>query len=263
MLAIASTSPPVNVSGERELQDCPTICEEGVKMGLPDNLLNIYDLQGTQQTCDSIAEWLAVEDALFCGVIELWEEFIDFAAYCGCEGSTAPNLCEACSDGGVIEDPTQVVTNPFLNTTYTCEEGAELVSFLVSTIACATFTPIIDQACCGTAAPSTSSPIGLTPSPVAAPIIAPIPSPIATPTMTPSISLVPSSSPIQQADPTVVSPSSGTPVPSKAPTAVATPSMAPSESPATGGTSASTTIKLGLALCTNACVLLSAWVFLY
>jgi hypothetical protein len=296
MLVIASASPSVDVADRRELQDCPSICAEGVAMGLPDNLLTIMTkIQGVEPTCGQVAQFLEAGDPVYCAEVNVFLDILDLAAYCGCEGSTVPNICTACLGGGVIEDPTQVVIDAILGT-YTCEEGAAFFSYVVDSTTCNLLTPSFDDACCGPAPPSTIPPVEPStsiPSPVAAPITAPtpspittptttppitvvpsnsplaapttapIPSPIATPTTTPPITIVPSYSPIQQAIPTAVSPSAGGPAPSKAPTVVAAPSQTPSVFPPTGGTSGSTAMKLGLALCTNAFVLLGAWIFLY
>ena len=82
-------------------------------------------------------------------------ENLDFAAFCGCKGTTAPDQCSFCPDGMVVTDPALRLPN---QVGLTCGQAADFARYIVNATFCAEqVAPVGEKFCCHNATNASNS----------------------------------------------------------------------------------------------------------
>ena len=88
-------------------------------------------------------------------------ENLDYAAYCGCKGATAPNQCSFCPTGYAVTDPTLPI--PFQNG-MTCSQAQDLATYVVNATICSQDIARFATYCCHISTGSNTNTASGTPS---------------------------------------------------------------------------------------------------
>jgi hypothetical protein len=121
------------------------LCDDNVAMTAPRAR---YDFQ----SCAGLENNLQEADEVACSdfFADPGKSFLNYPSFCGCEGVPAPQICQFCDDGYVLNNSKARVPWEDQDDQYTCEMAAKIAKHVSDPTACSSWvaTPAVKELCC-------------------------------------------------------------------------------------------------------------------
>lgn len=100
---------------------------------------------GAAGTCAEYDNELSQVDISTCSLVIVEYPFLDIRAFCGCEGTRAPNMCPVCVNKTVLDESKEIGAS---GVTLTCEEAKFLSQYLTDPNLCPQLSALFEATCC-------------------------------------------------------------------------------------------------------------------